>query len=641
MNQLLPGPAPVNMGTERLPNCLYIGDIPKKSNESELYELFSLFVPVNIRLCRNLSSRLNHAYITFYSPYLAQLAQQRYNFFEIEPGVQLKVQTFEQDRNKFRSGTANIFARGLDKAWMEKDLYEKFKHIGNIKRVKIARDQSSKESKGYGYVQFSSDDEANKAIAEMNGKEFNNIKIEVMKFLKKGERSDQNRQFNNLYVKNFPSEEFSDKDLKTLFEKYGSVKSAVVMKDSKGRGFGFICFEKADEAARAVEELSKEQDADKPDEKKLYVRRALKKHEREEEVRQASLNLKIANARSMLHVRSFTEEVKMEDLKAFFEKFGELKSMSKKSNPKAENTFAVILNFKTTDSAKRAKTEIEGGLKFNNIELKVEQFQPKELRDQKLQEDYFQRQVKKKIQEQLAIQMSFAYMPFLGMPSMDMFGGGGQYTPGARYQQQQYYNQRPGMPGPPHYPQRGGIKTQGGLPMNKAPYVKNQGSMGGGQRPQGPYNNQYQKPQGQMMMPGQNQGYPQGMPQSNQQLSPQQQYPPRMPQQPVGLSPQSIQHQQQKQEPQVSDFYTRIQFYANQIFQSQEYLGASEDEKKNQLGELYYEIAKSRVDEEITAGKIVGLLLSLDLNTLGTMLMNPTLIEPKISEALAHIKNIV
>jgi len=461
--------------------------------------------------------------------------------------------------------------------------------------------------------------------------------------LKKGERSDQNRQFNNLYVKNFPKEDFEDKDLKALFEKYGSVKSAVVMKNKEGKPtFGFVCFDKSDEAAKAVEELSKDQDTEKPDSKKLYVRRALKKYEREQEVRQASLNSKIANARSMIHVRSFPEEVKMEDLKAFFEKFGELISMSQNKNDKGgEKSFAVIINFKTTEAAKRAKSEIEGGLKFNDLALKVEQFQPKELREQKLQEDYYQRQVKKKIQEQLAIQMSFAYMPFLGMPSMDMYGGGGQYQTGARYQQQ-YSNQRPGMPGPPHYPQRGGIRTPGGPPMNKAPYVRNQGAMGG-QRPQGPYNNQYQKPSnGQMMTPGQNPGYGQGMPQSNQQLSPQQQqYPPRMPQQPVGLSPQSLHNQQQKQEPQVSDFYQRIQFYANQIFQSNEYLNAPEDEKKNQLGELYYEIAKSRVDEEITAGKIVGLLLSLDLNTLGTMLMNPTLIEPKIAEALAHIKNIV
>lgn len=371
------------------------------------------------------------------------------------------------------------------------------------------------------------------------------------------------------------------------------------MKDAEGksRGFGFVCFEKSDEAAKAVEDISKDQDAEKPDDKKLYVRRALKKYEREQEVRQASLNSKIANARSMLHVRSFPEDTKMEDLKAFFEKFGEIKSMSQNKTDKGgEKSFAIILNFKSTDSAKRAKAEIEGGLKYNNeIQLKVEQFQPKELREQKLQEDYYQRQVKKKIQEQLAIQMSFAYMPFLGMPSMDMFGGGGQFTPGgARYQQQQYYNQRPGMPGPPHYPQRG-MRPQGGAPMNKAPYVKNQGAMGG-QRPQGPpYNNQYQKPnQPPMMMPGQNPGYPQGMPQQNQQVPPQQ-YPPR---QPVGLSPQSIQHQQQKQEPQVSDFYQRIQFYANQIFQSTEYANATEDEKKNQLGELYYEIAKSRVDDE-------------------------------------------
>jgi RNA recognition motif-containing protein len=37
--------------------------------------------------------------------------------------------------------------------------------------------------------------------------------------------------FNNLYVKNFPSTDFSDADLRELFAKYGEISSAVVMRD--------------------------------------------------------------------------------------------------------------------------------------------------------------------------------------------------------------------------------------------------------------------------------------------------------------------------------------------------------------------------------------------------------------------------
>lgn len=55
---------------------------------------------------------------------------------------------------------------------------------------------------------------------------------------------------NNLYVKNFSPESgeegstFSDEQLRGLFEEFGEVSSAVVMRDAEGksRGFGFVCF---------------------------------------------------------------------------------------------------------------------------------------------------------------------------------------------------------------------------------------------------------------------------------------------------------------------------------------------------------------------------------------------------------------
>lgn len=55
----------------------------------------------------------------------------------------------------------------------------------------------------------------------------------------------------NLYVKNL-DDSVDDEVLKQNFEAYGKITSAKVMCDDNGRskGFGFVCFEKPDEATK-------------------------------------------------------------------------------------------------------------------------------------------------------------------------------------------------------------------------------------------------------------------------------------------------------------------------------------------------------------------------------------------------------
>lgn len=58
----------------------------------------------------------------------------------------------------------------------------------------------------------------------------------------------------NLYVKNLPSSCDNEK-LRSLFEPYGTITSAKVMfskEDQKSKGFGFVCFEKKEEAEAAI-----------------------------------------------------------------------------------------------------------------------------------------------------------------------------------------------------------------------------------------------------------------------------------------------------------------------------------------------------------------------------------------------------
>ena len=61
----------------------------------------------------------------------------------------------------------------------------------------------------------------------------------------------QRYQGANLYVKNL-DDTVDDEILKQNFESYGKITSAKVMRDENGRskGFGFVCYEKPDEAAK-------------------------------------------------------------------------------------------------------------------------------------------------------------------------------------------------------------------------------------------------------------------------------------------------------------------------------------------------------------------------------------------------------
>lgn len=63
----------------------------------------------------------------------------------------------------------NLYVKNLDDAIDEKKLEDAFATFGTITSVHVMRDHEKKISKGFGFVTFSSADEATKAVTEMNG----------------------------------------------------------------------------------------------------------------------------------------------------------------------------------------------------------------------------------------------------------------------------------------------------------------------------------------------------------------------------------------------------------------------------------------------------------------------------------------
>ena len=84
---------------------------------------------------------------------------------------------------------ANIIVRNLPKEVDQQTLYGEFSDFGKIVSCKLEVFQSG-ESRGFGYVQFENEEQANNAIEKKNGVEIQGKKIEVLKHSKKAERGD-------------------------------------------------------------------------------------------------------------------------------------------------------------------------------------------------------------------------------------------------------------------------------------------------------------------------------------------------------------------------------------------------------------------------------------------------------------------
>ena len=73
----------------------------------------------------------------------------------------------------------NIYVGNLSREVTEEDLRQAFEALGQVESVNLIKDKFSGESRGFGFVQMPSKDEAQKALDEMNGKSLSGRSINV------------------------------------------------------------------------------------------------------------------------------------------------------------------------------------------------------------------------------------------------------------------------------------------------------------------------------------------------------------------------------------------------------------------------------------------------------------------------------
>ncbi|XP_066434473.1 polyadenylate-binding protein 1 [Eleutherodactylus coqui] len=373
---------------------LYVGDLHPDVTEAMLYEKFSPAGPIlSIRVCRDMITRrsLGYAYVNFQQPADAERALDTMNF-DVIKGKPVRIMWSQRDPSLRKSGVGNIFIKNLDKSIDNKALYDTFSAFGNILSCKVVCDENG--SKGYGFVHFETQEAAERAIDKMNGMLLNDRKVFVGRFKSRKEREAElgarAKEFTNVYIKNF-GEDMDDERLKELFGKYGPALSVKVMTDESGKskGFGFVSFERHEDAQKAVDEMNgKDMNG-----KAIYVGRAQKKVERQTELKRKFEQMKqdrITRYQGVnLYVKNLDDGIDDERLRKEFSPFGTITSAKVMMEGGRSKGFGFVC-FSSPEEATKAVTEMNGRIVATKP-LYVALAQRKEERQAHLTNQYMQR----------------------------------------------------------------------------------------------------------------------------------------------------------------------------------------------------------------------------------------------------------
>jgi len=285
---------------------IYVKNLDKSIDNKALYDTFSLFG--NILSCKVASDAkgTSHGYgfVHYETEEAAKQAIERVNGMQIgEQTVEVTAFVKKDEREpEDKTNYTNLYVKCMPKDWDDAKLNAEFGKFGSITSSRFTSDD---KGRNFAFVNFETSEAALKCVAEMHDKDLRSDeekaaakedddfeKFYAQRAQSKAERA---REFKkaagggeesapgvNLYVKNL-DEETDEQAFKDLFEPFGKIASVAVMKDDKGKckGFGFVSFDLAEDATKAVTEMHLKVVKGKP----LYVGLAEKKGERQDRLR--------------------------------------------------------------------------------------------------------------------------------------------------------------------------------------------------------------------------------------------------------------------------------------------------------------------------------------------------------------------
>jgi polyadenylate-binding protein len=215
----------------------------------------------------------------------------------------------------------SLYVSNLPKEnFFDLDFYKFFTSKGyKVKNAKVVIDSKTNRSRGYGYLQFFTKEEAERCLNQMNNATLNGLPLRIVNSI-----SNPKDKYNvnaNLLVKNI-EKDASQQEVFNLFKTFGNILSAKLEtypNSKESRGFAYIQFEDVSHSDAAMEALNGKDFKGKPIEIFKLTKKDKKKLEN-------TVDQKAAPKKNNLFVKGFPAGTNDENLKALFAEFGAIES---------------------------------------------------------------------------------------------------------------------------------------------------------------------------------------------------------------------------------------------------------------------------------------------------------------------------
>lgn len=147
-------------------------------------------------------------------------------------------------------GRTNLIVNYLPQNMTQDELRSLFSSIGEVESAKLIRDKVAGHSLGYGFVNYVTAKDAEKAINTLNGLRLQSKTIKVSY----ARPSSEVIKDANLYISGLPRT-MTQKDVEDMFSRFGRIINSRVLVDQTtglSRGVAFIRFDKRSEAEEAI-----------------------------------------------------------------------------------------------------------------------------------------------------------------------------------------------------------------------------------------------------------------------------------------------------------------------------------------------------------------------------------------------------
>ena len=226
-------------------NVLYVADLPKETTNEDLKILFKDY-HFGFASLNNFKNNKTWAQVYLENKDWATLARHELNGYSLTPincrnnakGRPIRICKYEgRGPNKQTNIKQSLLIKNIDINMTQKEFYNIFLKYGDIVSGKIEYDENG-ISKGFGYIYYYTEESAEEAKRELNGKSFFGKNIEIVNLIP-GKKNKNNNI--TLFVLNIPSD-MTEEKLNLIFGQFGPVSNISINK----KGFAYVSYNSFD-----------------------------------------------------------------------------------------------------------------------------------------------------------------------------------------------------------------------------------------------------------------------------------------------------------------------------------------------------------------------------------------------------------